>query len=701
MGFSALVEKYQPNINGIIHVGAHYGYEIYDYIKHGVEKVSFFEPVSHSFDVLQNTIHPYRDKVVTHKVALGNARGNVIMNISDNEAQSSSILSPKVHLLDHPDVKFTTSEEVQLTKLDDYNYDYNFLVIDVQGFELEVLKGSSETLSKVDYIYCEVSKDELYAGGPLITDIDSYLDQYSFKRVEIDWWSPTTCWGNAFYIKEKNLMKKRDLSDLPPIYYISLEESFDRRDKLEKNFRDHNIAKVSGLISKRFTECNDVVTGNHVDHLKSTSKGCTISHLKNIKTWLETSDSETAIFIEDDLMFETSNYWNFEWSEFVNELPEDWDVIQLIWIRSGIGSIEFRERFPDDWSVTAFMITRNYGRKLLRNYYRGDNHFHFDTDKNPTCESIIYDLGKTYTFPLFVEDASITSTFGNSPDYQEHMERTGNELLIDGQGEYHHESSQRILDWWKTSGKRKNIKGLFAKKELFPNDYDWGDFDQEAIRLFKVEFELNKIYERYYKVKSSDVVVDIGASVGSFTYSILDKSPSIVYCVEPSRDLFNCLVKNTSKFSINQPIVYVNKAIGNNREDIKIFSGGKNVYGGNNNFDMISFKNFIEEYKIDKIDFLKLDCEGGEYDIFTEDNIDWILKNVKNISAEFHLTYPGCKEKFKKFRDQYLELFDDYVIFSCGNQNVANGLVIDVTQAIRDKYFFDYYWGELMFYTRS
>ena len=132
MGFSALVEKYQPNINGIIHVGAHYGYEIYDYIKHGVEKVSFFEPVSHSFDVLQNTIHPYRDKVVTHKVALGNARGNVIMNISDNEAQSSSILSPKVHLLDHPDVKFTTSEEVQLTKLDDYNYDYNFLVIDVQ-----------------------------------------------------------------------------------------------------------------------------------------------------------------------------------------------------------------------------------------------------------------------------------------------------------------------------------------------------------------------------------------------------------------------------------------------------------------------------------------------------------------------------------------------------------------------------------------
>ena len=105
----------------------------------------------------------------------------------------------------------------------------------------------------------------------------------------------------------------------------------------------------------------------------------------------------------------------------------------------------------------------------------------------------------------------------------------------------------------------------------------------------------------------------------------------------------------------------------------------------------------LEKRSIDKIDFLKVNCDGGEYDIFNEENIDWILNNVKNISSKFYLNFPGCRERFTKFRDNYLELFDDYVIFAIDDQ----GYKTDVSLLVYDPYFFKTYMGNLMIYIRQ
>jgi FkbM family methyltransferase len=43
----------------------------------------------------------------------------------------------------------------------------------------------------------------------------------------------------------------------------------------------------------------------------------------------------------------------------------------------------------------------------------------------------------------------------------------------------------------------------------------------------------------------------------------------------------------------------------------------------------ITFKTFIDLYNIEKIDFLKIDCEGGEYDVFNLENFEWVKNNVK------------------------------------------------------------------------
>ena len=52
--------------------------------------------------------------------------------------------------------------------------------IDVQGYELEVLKGLDETLSKVDYLLIEVSENEMYINQPKSDEIIEYLENRNF-----------------------------------------------------------------------------------------------------------------------------------------------------------------------------------------------------------------------------------------------------------------------------------------------------------------------------------------------------------------------------------------------------------------------------------------------------------------------------------------------------------------------------------------
>jgi hypothetical protein len=85
----------------------------------------------------------------------------------------------------------------------------------------------------------------------------------------------------------------------------------------------------------------------------------------------------------------------------------------------------------------------------------------------------------------------------------------------------------------------------------------------------------------------------------------------------------------------------------------------------------------IKDYNIQKIDFLKSDCEGGEYDIFNAENLLWIKQNVCKIVGEWHLRTPELKEKFRIFRDTYLRLFPNFKVRSYNGINIEEKLWTD------------------------
>lgn len=199
MSFSQLCEKHDLKINGVIHIGAHYGEEIGDYVNYGIKEFIFFEPVKLNFQVLESNLKNYDVNFRAHNVALGSKKQKSMMFVSDNERQSSSILTPKVHLTHHPNVGFPAKEEVEVDVLDNYITDgFNFINMDVQGYELEVLKGATKTLDHIQYVYCEVNRAEVYENNAMIEDIDNFLSNYNMKRVETDW--AGGIWGDALYV---------------------------------------------------------------------------------------------------------------------------------------------------------------------------------------------------------------------------------------------------------------------------------------------------------------------------------------------------------------------------------------------------------------------------------------------------------------------------------------------------------------------
>jgi len=201
LNLNAVVNKYNMKINGVLHIGAHFGEENSAYNDLGIQKRIFFEPLSSNFKVLKNNIG---ENYTLMNIALGNDNKKISMNVETaNSGQSSSILNPVLHLTQYPHIKFESTEEVEMKRLDDLGVDlsgFNFINIDVQGYELEVFKGAEKTLHNIDYIMSEINRDEVYQDCARIEQLIDFLSPYGFELVEQTWDGGT--WGDGFFIKK-------------------------------------------------------------------------------------------------------------------------------------------------------------------------------------------------------------------------------------------------------------------------------------------------------------------------------------------------------------------------------------------------------------------------------------------------------------------------------------------------------------------
>ena len=199
--FTEIIKKYNMNINGVIHIGAHYGEEHELYKQNNINDIVYFEPLKSNFKILTENVG---NDAICYNLALGNDNKEVEMFVETaNNSQSSSVLEPVLHLQQYPHIIFDKREKVQMKKLDDFNFskNYNFINIDVQGFELEVFKGAEKTLENVDYIISEINRAEVYKDCSKIQDLYLFLSKFGFQLYEANWIGHI--WGDGLFIKNK------------------------------------------------------------------------------------------------------------------------------------------------------------------------------------------------------------------------------------------------------------------------------------------------------------------------------------------------------------------------------------------------------------------------------------------------------------------------------------------------------------------
>ena len=255
---------------------------------------------------------------------------------------------------------------------------------------------------------------------------------------------------------------KNKLTNFPPVYYISLSDSIDRQQSFENQFLLNgieNVKMIEAYDGRKINYCieNDTVDGVHFHQMDSGGIAAAISHLKAIEEWYNSSDSEYAIFFEDDMTIQSADDWNFTWEDFVSVLPKDWKAIQLSLIKEhGIedNDMKLNQREWWNWSAGSYLIRRNYAKELIEHFYQ-ENKYYLkikDYDVIPCIEYCLFSLANVdaYTIPLFYENTNFVSTF-----YQYFIEQTHKGSQID--------SSNYVKYWWKIKGQDKNLDDLNLK----------------------------------------------------------------------------------------------------------------------------------------------------------------------------------------------------------------------------------------------
>ena len=195
-----LIEDFNVKPTSILHVGAHLAEESLEYDKNFNVPVLWIEAQPKLCIELRKTLNPETNTIV--EACIFEKDDELLtFNVSSN-SQSSSILQLGTHADTYPDVKVTEKVKVKTKRLDTILAGKevpDFINLDIQGVELKAIKSLGALLEKVQVIYTEVNKRDVYNECDLIEEIDNYLRIHGFKRIATRWWLGAG-WGDALYV---------------------------------------------------------------------------------------------------------------------------------------------------------------------------------------------------------------------------------------------------------------------------------------------------------------------------------------------------------------------------------------------------------------------------------------------------------------------------------------------------------------------
>ncbi len=158
-----------------------------------------------------------------------------------------------------------------------------------------------------------------------------------------------------------------------------------------------------------------------------------------------------------------------------------------------------------------------------------------------------------------------------------------------------------------------------------------------------------------YDLNPSSVVFDVGGYKGEFASEIIEKYNPTIYIFEPIREFFD-IIKN--KFSGNEKVNAFNYGLAGKDETLKISlsDNSSSVFLEGEKVETIELKSivdFIRSHNITQIDLIKINIEGGEYELLESLLENDCITYFKNIQVQFHdFLFDNAKERMTKIQEQ-------------------------------------------------
>lgn len=128
----------------------------------------------------------HRPGIILHELALGDQSGEADLHISRRRDSSSLLPIGDLQAKLFPSTEEVGTHRVKVVTLDSLQTNWSaakriLLKLDVQGFELGVLRGAPETLQQCAHVYAECSEVPLYTGQALYPEVAAFLALHGFR----------------------------------------------------------------------------------------------------------------------------------------------------------------------------------------------------------------------------------------------------------------------------------------------------------------------------------------------------------------------------------------------------------------------------------------------------------------------------------------------------------------------------------------
>ena len=199
-----LIESFGLRVSSVLHLGAHFGQEAKAYWEFGIRDAVFVEADPVTFEKLSNELKKYPGYRAVCALLANIDDDLVNFYQASNSGLSSSALRPTGHLDKYKAIKFESIINLKTAKLDSIlNESFELIALDVQGFELEVIRGGENTFRRAKVLWIEVSIGGLYAHDAKIEEVVSYLALLNFSLVNVN--INNKGWGDALFIRKDSL----------------------------------------------------------------------------------------------------------------------------------------------------------------------------------------------------------------------------------------------------------------------------------------------------------------------------------------------------------------------------------------------------------------------------------------------------------------------------------------------------------------